>query len=98
MTHSLPDTAQPIEVAGTVGVSPKALAATVAPILLGVILSGGFALLDWLLGNPEVLAALPVPVQILAVAALSSLAASLAAYRARPGVVLPGTPQNGSQG
>lgn len=93
MTHALPDPDRDalgaVTAERTVGLSPKAVAAAVAPLALGVVLSAFFAVLDYVVGNPDLLAGLPAWVQVAVSAALSALVAGTAAYRARPGVVIP---------
>ena len=83
--HSLPEPTEGI----TLGVSPKVLWTTVATIVVGVLAAGGFALLDWIVANPDLYAGLPAPVQVVITAAVSTLAVAVAGYRARPGVVVP---------
>lgn len=91
--HSLPESSPLAEDNAadgvTLGISPKAFIAAVAPLVLGVVLSAFFAGLDYLTANPGLFAALPQWAQIMVLAGLSALAAGTAAYRARPGVVVP---------
>lgn len=82
-------TPEPVEAVSTVGLSPKAIAAAVAPLAAGVLLSALFAVLDFVAASPELLAGLPAWAQVMIGAALAALISGTAAYRARPGVVVP---------
>jgi hypothetical protein len=78
---------EPAPVLVTEGISPKALFAGLWSFALPLLVVGGDALLGYLLDNPSVFAALPPVVQVPLLAVLASLAASVAAYSARPGSV-----------
>jgi hypothetical protein len=73
----------------TAGISPKLYAATVWAFLAPLLLTTADALLAYLIGNPSVFSALPPVVQVPIVAFLGALGAAVAAYRAKPGSLVP---------
>lgn len=84
--------------ATTVGISPKTIAAGAWAFAAPLLLAGLDALLAYLLDNPSVFASLPAVVQVPLLAALAALAGSTGAWKASPGVVVPGTVPERSQG
>lgn len=98
-THTLPSDRTTMDIAGlpdhaapvptTLGYSPKAVWATLVALALPVLVPALGALADTLLGRPELWEALPPVVRILIVGALTGLSVAVAAYRARPGIVVP---------
>jgi hypothetical protein len=85
----------PIPPLVTDGWSPKAVVASLTAFLLAVLLPAGAAVIEHLVANPAVFSAWPAPVQVGVTAALVSLGTLLAAYRARPGVVVQETARQG---
>jgi hypothetical protein len=73
----------------TEGLSPKLYAATVWAFLAPMLLVTASALLEYLIANPTLFSALPPVVQVPIVAFLGALGAAVAAYRAKPGLLVP---------
>lgn len=70
----------------TVGLSPKAIAATAVSVVLGIVI----AALNAVQEDPNLLGPLPVWVQGVILAVVPALISLLATYSAGPGVVAPG--------
>lgn len=78
----------PLSAPRTDGLSPKAVLAAVAAFVLAVVLPAAEAVIENVTANPELLAAIPAWLRVGVLAALVALGTLLAAYRARPGVVV----------
>ena len=71
----------------TEGISPKAAFATLAALVLPLLVQAGAALVEWLTANPAVFDALPVWARFVATTLLTALGVAVAAYRAHPGAI-----------
>lgn len=78
----------PLSEPTTQGLSPKAVVGAVVAFLLAVLLPAAEAILEGVTRNPELLSAIPAWLRVGVLAALVALGTLLAAYRARPGVVV----------
>jgi hypothetical protein len=78
----------PLPAPRTVGWSPKAVVASLVALALSVLLPAAEAAIEHVTNNPELLGGLAGWVRTGVLAALVALGTLLAAYRARPGVVV----------
>jgi hypothetical protein len=71
----------------TDGWSPKTVWATLAALVLSVLVPAAVAVVEHLTANPDLLAGLPPWARVIALAVLVALGTALSAYRASPGTV-----------
>lgn len=88
----------PLPTPRTEGWSPKAVAAAVVAFALSILLPAAEAVIANVVGHPELLDAVPAWLRVGVLAALVALGTLLAAYRARPGVVVTPDTQRRSHG
>lgn len=73
----------------TQGISPKAVFATLAALVAPLLVEAAVAIVKVLTDNPTVFDGLPPWARFAATTLLTALSVALAAYRGRPGVVVP---------
>jgi len=72
----------------TQGISPKVVAAAVVAFALAVLVPAAEALIEYVTRDPQLLDGIPAWLRVGVLAALVALGTLLAAYHARPGVVV----------
>ncbi len=74
----------------TEGISPKAALATLAALVLPLLLDAAAKAVAWLTDNPAVFEGLPAWLRLVAQALLTAAGVALVAYRAQPGRITVG--------